>query len=93
FNKVYLNILLADFFEYLYSKEVRLNSTNELESLVDAWLSGASSDFFAKSWNLKNIKKDSTATKKNWSALWYNYSRAPSMLKKVPSIKSFSDGR
>ncbi|MGU4186142.1 hypothetical protein [Pseudomonas aeruginosa] len=93
FNKVYLNILLADFFEYLYSKEVRLNSTNELESLVDAWLSGASSDFFAKSWNLKNIKKDSTATKKNWSALWYNYRRAPSMLKKVPSIKSFSDGR
>jgi hypothetical protein len=93
FNKVYLNILLADFFEFLYSKEIVLNSIDEISSLVQVWLSGASDDFFAKSWNLRNIKKDSTATKKNWSALWYNYRRAPSALKKLPAVKAFSEGR
>ncbi|MCF1489969.1 hypothetical protein LZ838_21710 [Pseudomonas sp. AA27] len=93
FNKVYLNILLADFFEYLYSKEVILPSTDEVPNLVNLWLAGATDDFFSRSWNLRNIKKDATATKKTWSSLWYNYRRAPSALKKLPMVKAFSDGR
>lgn len=93
FNKVYLNILLSDFFEYMYSKEIILDDFAQIEDLVRTWLSGASADFFARSWNLKNIKKDATATKKNWSALWCNYRKAPSVMKKLPPVKSFSDGR
>lgn len=90
FNKVYLNILLTDFFEYLYTKEVKIASKDEMPEIVESWLSGASSDYFSRNWSLKNVKKDSTATKKTWSALWHNYRRTPEFLKKLPTTKSFT---
>lgn len=89
FNKVYLNILLADFFEFLYTKELTIDSVGHISSLVDNWLAGASADYFSKNWGLTNHKKDSTATRKKWSSLWHTYRRTPSTLKKPPKSNQF----
>lgn len=89
FNKVSLNILLADFFEYLYSKEIKIDSADDIPEIVKNWLSGASEDYFSKNWNL-TTKKDSTATRKKLSELWHYYRKMPSSMKRVPKANQFN---
>jgi hypothetical protein len=90
FNKIYLNILLADFFNFLYTKEQIIDSVSQIPNLVETWLSGASADYFAKPWGLVDQKKDSTTIKKKWATLWHNYRRSPISMKRIPSAKQFA---
>lgn len=89
FNKISLNILLADFFEYLYSKEIKISAINDIPEIVESWLAGASEDYFSKNWNL-TTKKDSTATRKKLSELWHYYRKMPSSMKRVPKSNQFN---
>lgn len=88
FNKVYLNILLADFFHFLYSKDQPIDSAEQIYELVDNWLAGVSTDYFSKPWQLSD-KKDSTTIKKKWSQLWHNYRITPTSMKRVPQGRQF----
>lgn len=73
FNKPSLHILTADFFSYLRERKARLDSAEQLPSLVDDWLEYANKNYFARDWRLSNIKKDAVSTRKQWSSLWVNH--------------------
>lgn len=80
FNKISLTILAADFFQFLVEQKKPIYSADEIPQLVDDWLEGVNSGYFAKDWNLAGIKKDSTGIRKQWASLWSQYRKNPQQL-------------
>ncbi len=88
FNKVSLNILLADFFCYMFTKDKTISSVEAIDGLVDGWLGGTKpQDYFGRDWDLANTKKDSPGTRKQWSDLWHSYRTVPNQ--KLPKYTEF----
>ncbi|TIH12493.1 hypothetical protein D0S45_17630 [Marinifilum sp. JC120] len=87
FNKVSLHILLCDFFQFMCDATISISSSEEIENIFDRWLmeGKVSCDYFAKNW-VYNVKKDATATKKQWAHLWEVYRKDP---KKLPPKTSY----
>ncbi len=80
FNKISLTILAADFFEYLVTAKVRINSAAEVAGLVDDWLDSVNRAYFDRDWNLGGIKKDNPGIRKQWAGLWSEYRKNPVQL-------------
>lgn len=70
FNKPSLHILTADFFNYLNGKKAKIDSPEQISTLVDDWLEYTSKQYFARDWKLSGVKKDSVGTRRQWSRLW-----------------------
>jgi len=86
FNKISLTILIADYFKYLSSARVKLNSLEDINSSIDEWLLEVDRTYFDRPWNLVNTKKDSPGIRKQWSSIWMNYREDP---KKLPSVTQY----
>lgn len=87
FNKVYLNILLADFFQYLCETEKTIDSVKNIDTLVKDWLKRAKNSYFDRDWDIKNIKKDIPGIRKRWSSEWIKYRKSNSS---APAVKVMS---
>ncbi|SFP81215.1 hypothetical protein [Enterovibrio norvegicus] len=86
FNKISLTILATDYFKYLSSARVKLNSIDDVESSITEWLIDVDRTYFDRDWVLKNTKKDSPGIRKQWSSLWMNYREDP---RKLPSVSQY----
>lgn len=91
FNKPSLLILSADFFRYLRTQKIQLESAADIEKHFDNWLEKVSPKYFSYRWGhakdgLEGVKKDAPATRKKWTSLWCNYTADPSRL---PTAKEF----
>jgi hypothetical protein len=64
-----------------------INNYDDLTEAIDDWLNELSENYFSRDWLLKNVKKDSTAIRKQWSYLWESYRKNPETL---PSIGDYS---
>jgi hypothetical protein len=73
FNKPSLTILAADFFSFLYDKELTIDSVEEIDEHVKRWLKKVTPAYFDQDWQLKNVKKEVPGTMKRWSSLWVPY--------------------
>ncbi|MBY4111466.1 hypothetical protein HQO82_20995 [Rhodococcus fascians] len=73
YNKQSLNILVADFFQWLVDTERTIDEPKEVRELVNKWLTKASPDYFARSWDLSGVKKDTPGIRAQWSELWVSY--------------------
>jgi|694.fasta_scaffold04644_10 hypothetical protein len=74
FNKIYLQILAADFFKHLNERRKSLDTIESIRSIVtEDWLETAKPSYFARDWKLAGIKKDSPGIRKQWANLWVNY--------------------
>lgn len=73
FNKPMLHILATDFFSYLREQKAKPGEVAEIPALVEGWLEYASSQYFARDWDLDGVKKDSVGTRRQWSKLWATY--------------------
>jgi hypothetical protein len=76
FNKVSLNILAADFFQYLTETKSRIDSPESVGELVESWLEYVNLGYFDKSWDLAGVKKDSTGIRNQWALLWSEYRKS-----------------
>lgn len=85
FNKIYLTILAADFFQFIESKESSLNSLDEVNELFEKWVGTAKPGYFARDWGL-TVKKDLPAIRSKWSQTWVEYRKDPAGL---PSLAKF----
>jgi len=87
FNKVSLTILAADFFQYLCDTEQALNGAEEIDDIVEKWLTGVSRQYFARDWRLSSVKKDMVGIRKQWANLWVEYRKDP---QRMPRVESYS---
>lgn len=76
FNKVSLNILAADFFQYLTETKSTIDSAEGIPDLVESWLEYVNRGYFDKNWDLAGVKKDSTGIRNQWALLWGEYRKA-----------------
>ena len=73
FNKVSLNFLMADFFQFLYETRQTIDSVDSVDGLVDEWLEEVPDDkFFSREIRLTQ-KRDSPGIRNNWAKQWENY--------------------
>lgn len=86
FNKVSLNILVADYFKYISGSKYEFNFVSDFENSVNDWLEDVDRSYFDRDWVLKDIKKDSPGIRKQWSHLWMNYREDP---RKLPAISQY----
>jgi hypothetical protein len=86
YNKISLSILVADFFQYLTDKDLTINSPEHCRELVNRWLGSVDRNYFAKSWNLSGIKKDTPGIRAQWSELWVDYRKDP---QRLPDVRNF----
>lgn len=87
FNKISLTILSADFFQFLVERQYGIDSTTDLRSKIDEWLTGVSRDYFNRDWNLKGAKKDGVGIRNNWATLWNDYRIDPQRMPKSSEYK------
>lgn len=82
FNKISLNILAASFFKYLRNQNLKLESAEDIASIVDAWLTGVEQSYFDREWELEKagVKKDSRGIRHAWAKIWEEYRGAPDQL-------------
>jgi hypothetical protein len=76
FNKVSLNILASDFFQYLTEAKSTLENAEAIDGLVDSWLEYVNLGYFDKNWDLAGVKKDSTGIRNQWALLWTEYRKS-----------------
>jgi hypothetical protein len=82
YNKVSLTILASDYFSYLRTQRVTINSQEDVASTFHSWLEGVSENYFNKNWHLDGVKKDAIATRKQWAKVWREYRMNPESLPK-----------
>ena len=87
FNKIYLTILAADFFQYLDQTKQTIDSADDIGTLVDEWLVDVKPDYFTGDWPLQGKKKDSPGIRKRWADLWEGYRTSPD--KSLPQKQRF----
>jgi hypothetical protein len=87
FNKVSLNILAADFFQYLCERRVGIASAQEIPGLVDDWLYGVNTSYFNRGWDLDGVRKDTPGRRKQWAKLWVEYRKDPERLPRVDQYR------
>lgn len=87
FNKVSLWILTADFFQFLTDKGYTLDSAEDVGARVNEWLEDVDRAYFARSWNLGGIKKDTPGIRAQWSALWVSYRKDPGDLRRIKATE------
>ena len=87
FNKVSLWILTADFFQFLTDKGYTLNGADDVKARVGEWLNGVDKAYFARSWNLGGIKKDTPGIRAQWSGLWVAYRKDPGDLRRIKATE------
>lgn len=94
FNKPSLLILSADFFRHLRTFKVQLNSANDIEKHMDAWLEKVNPKYFSIKWGGKNglegVKKDAPATRKAWTKIWINHLADPSKSLRAIEFRSIN---
>ncbi len=86
FNKIYLHILMVDFFQFLTEVRKGVDSESDISDLVKDWLRDVQSNYFKRDWKLEGQKKDVPGIRKQWSALWVAYRKDP---KRAPSVAQF----
>lgn len=86
FNKIYLHILMADFFQYLTETRKGIESIQAISGLVDDWLDEVQPSYFRRDWKLENQKKDVPGIRKSWAILWVGYRKNP---QRAPAVKEF----
>ena len=72
-----MSILSADFFVFLTDKDRTIGSVEEVETLVEDWLTGVQVTYFKRDWEISGVKKDTTGIKKRWAAMWREYRKNP----------------
>jgi len=87
FNKVSLTILSADFFQYLCERRLGIKCADEVSSLVDDWLFDVNTSYFSRGWNLKGVRKDTPARRRQWAKLWTEYRKNPDKLPKTSQYR------
>lgn len=90
FNKISLTILAADFFKYLVTRKLTIDSVDKIPDLIDDWLEDVNRDYFDQDWELSGIKKDSPGIRARWSENWAEYRESPDQL---PQAKSFRNAK
>ena len=90
FNKVSLHILQADFFQYLADREVTLEDEDDVESLVEQWLTLVDTSYFSRDWQLSGVKRDTTGVRNQWAHLWVRHRKEGSRL---PAAAQYSKPR
>ncbi|ENM3785330.1 hypothetical protein ACPF4H_000728 [Vibrio cholerae] len=88
FNKVSLTILAADFFKYMNGSKKKLDSIDDVYTIMDDWLEDVSRDYFDRDWELSGVKKDSTGIRARWSENWADYRESPEQLPQVRSYRN-----
>jgi hypothetical protein len=83
FNKVSLTILVADFFQVLCDRRYSIDDIQHVSKLVDDWLDGVDPSYFNKDWQLKGVRKDAPARRKQWAKIWTDYRKNPKSLPKA----------
>lgn len=73
FNKISLTILAADFFKFMVDTRAKMDSPEDVASLVDDWLEHVNLGYFDKDWDLSGVKKDSTGIRNQWAEMWSEY--------------------
>jgi hypothetical protein len=77
FNKIYLHILAADFFQFLTERELTIVEVSEVKILVvEEWLKDAKPSYFDRDWHLTGQKKDVPGIRKQWANLWVTYRKS-----------------
>ncbi|WP_338767794.1 hypothetical protein V7968_02340 [Nocardia vulneris] len=79
YNKIYLTILAADFFDYIATKEISFDSIETMETVVDEYLGPLDARYFSRTWKIEGVKKDALATKRKWATLWHDYRKGSSL--------------
>ena len=87
FNKVSLNILVADFFQWLTDKGSTINDSEDCKRLVREWLAGVDRSYFNRNWSLSGVKRESTGIRSQWSELWNDYRKDPQRLPAVGNYR------
>lgn len=87
FNKPSLLTLATDFFAFLVETRRPLDDVSAVPSIVAEWLQEVDRQYFARDWQLKDVKKDAVGTRKQWASLWQRYRIDPRAL---PNVKSYS---
>lgn len=86
YNKVTLNILLADFMQYMSDGRISPSDDADVAVHVEAWLEGVDKNYFARDWRLAGIKKDTPGIRAQWSELWVDYRKDPV---KITDVREF----
>lgn len=93
FNGVHLQILLADFFRYLYESKDVLHSLEQLDGVIEkGWLEnvyGKTANYFARTWRPENsrAKKTDAAVQRAWSVAWTDFRNHPEG--RLPRIENY----
>jgi hypothetical protein len=83
YNKVTLTILATDYFQYLYTQRLSLDSLDDVDRSMDDWLQGVNRSYFNREWPLRGMKKDIPAIRVAWSQIWFQYRNLPNQLPAV----------
>jgi hypothetical protein len=86
FNKIYLHILQADFFQFLTEVRKEISSISAIEDLVADWLQDVQPNYFRRNWKMENQKKDVPGIRKQWAQLWVAYRKNP---QRAPNVSLF----
>ncbi len=87
FNKVTLNILAADFFQFLIERKYAIDNIDDIERYVEEWLDGVKTTYFSRDWKLTGVKKDSPGVRSQWAFLWNQYRKDPQQVPSVPKYR------
>lgn len=87
FNKVSLNILASDFFQYLCERRMTIDDAQNMDSLVVDWLDGVNTSYFNRGWDLEGVRKDTPGRRKQWARLWAEYRKDPERLPRVDQYR------
>ena len=90
YNKVSLNILIGDFFQWLTDRGETINSDDNCSKLVREWLSDVDRAYFNRDWKLEGVKRDSTGIRSQWAEVWVDYRKDPTRL---PSVTQYRKAR
>ncbi|MGP4022906.1 hypothetical protein [Actinomadura sp. 3N407] len=79
FNKISLTILASDYFDFIYTQALTIDSLEDFDVTLDSWLKGGrvSSSYFNRDWHLERVKKDQLVVKRLWSQNWHEYRKVP----------------
>jgi hypothetical protein len=88
FNKISLTVLAADFFEYLVLAKIELSSKEQVNDLVDDWLTDVDFAYFDRDWQLSGVKKDSKGIRDRWAEIWSDYRKSPDKLPRVTQYRN-----
>lgn len=66
----------------------KLDSIDDVYTIMDDWLEDVSRDYFDRDWELSGVKKDSTGIRARWSENWADYRESPEQLPQVRSYRN-----